>query len=213
MLRIIFTRHGETQWNIEGRCQGQTDIELTEKGLSQGKILAQRLKGLKFENIYSSDLKRAYDTSLEIQRAQNEHVKIINEPLLREYSFGCWEGLTSQDIRSKYLELFLQRELKPDVEIPQAELYSQLQKRCFDFVEKCKERHSSGTVLAVTHSMFIKALIHRYFMIPWEVLKKQMYFDNCSLTIIKIKEEKVVLETLNDTAHFQSVIDVVEARH
>lgn len=224
MVRIIFTRHGETHWNIEGRCQGHTDTELTEKGLSQGQALARRLVFADIDVILTSDLTRAYDTAYQVKAFRDKHARdnhfkgidIIKEPLLREYSFGVWEGLTNSDIKDKYGELYLSRDSDPHTEIPEAEKYNDLVKRCMEFVDKCKINYPNSTVLAVTHGGFIKALLHHFFQMPWNVVKNQMYVENCSLTVLKCGD-KIVLEALNDTAHFeeQSDIDVplVEARH
>ncbi|QNO16131.1 histidine phosphatase family protein [Alkalicella caledoniensis] len=222
MVRIIFTRHGETKWNVEGRCQGQTDIELTEKGVSQGKTLARRLKNFNIDVILTSDLKRAYDTAYQVKRKFDKHnkefhlkaVEIIKDPLLREYSFGLWEGLTTNDIKMKYCDLYEERNLDPNIDIPEAEKYSDLVKRCKEFVDKCVELYPDSTVLAVTHSGFIKALLHHYLELPWSVIKNQMYVGNCSLTVLKCGD-KIVVETINDTAHFEgeSEVRLVEARH
>ncbi|SHJ67799.1 alpha-ribazole phosphatase [Anaerobranca californiensis DSM 14826] len=211
MVRIIFVRHGETQWNLQKRCQGQTDVELTFRGLSQGKILAQRLKNYPLEVVYTSDLQRAKATAQEVINHKDTKIPIISEPLLREFHFGVWEGLTTEEIFEKYRELALKRNISPHVEIPQGEKYADLVNRCQRFVENCLAKHR-GNVLAVTHSVFIKALLHHYLQLPWPVVKNNLYIDNCSLTILKVTEGKVVVERINDTAHFE-LLEVVEARH
>ena len=63
MVRIILVRHGETKWNIEGRYQGQEDTELSERGLEQGRLLAQGLKDVPIDVFVSSPLKRSVMTA------------------------------------------------------------------------------------------------------------------------------------------------------
>lgn len=213
MVKILFTRHGETLWNVEKRCQGQTDIELNNRGLSQAKVLAQRLKNYSLDAIYSSDLIRAYNTAEEIKSIKDNEIPLHKEPLLREFHFGKWEGLTNEEIKTNYGELLNKRALRPDVDIPDGEKYSDLVERCKSFVEKCYENHNGQTVLAVTHSVFIKALLHHYLQLPWPIVKNNMYLDNCSLTVLKVSKDKVVVERINDSAHFEKHGDVVEARH
>lgn len=214
MVRIIFTRHGQTQWNIENRCQGQTDIKLTSKGLSQAKALAQRLKKYNLSVIYTSDLIRASDTAKEVQSQRDkETIDIIKEPLLREHHFGDWEGLTFKEIEIQYKDICSQRNSTPHVEIPMGEKHQELVQRGIKFVEHCFNNHDGETVLAVTHGGFLKALLHHYLELPWRIIKNNMYLENCSLTILNVSEEKVVIERINDTAHFEDSGEMVEARH
>lgn len=214
MVRIIFTRHGQTQWNIENRCQGQTDIKLTSKGLSQAKALAQRLKKYNLSTIYTSDLIRASDTAKEIQRQRAiDEIAIIKNPLLREHAFGDWEGLTFEEIEIQYKDICSQRDSNPHVQIPGGEKHQDLVQRGIKFVEHCLKNHDGETVLAVSHGGFLKALLHHYLELPWKIMKNNMYIENCSLTIFKVSKEKVVIERINDTAHFEDSGEMVEARH
>lgn len=214
MVRIIFTRHGETQWNVENRCQGQRDIKLTDRGLSQAKALAQRLKNHEIDVIYTSDLSRAADTAKEIHQAMDrDWVKVIQEPTLREMGFGDWQGLTFAEIELQYKDLSEERKITPYGEIPGGEKHQDLVQRGIKFVNHCLKNHHGQTVLAVTHGGFLKALLHHYLELPWKIVKNNMYIDNCSLTVFKGKEDKVVIERINDTAHFENQREMVEARH
>ena len=60
---IYITRHGETEWNVEGRCAGRTDVELNETGLKQAQEIKEKLSNIKIDRVISSPLKRAYQTA------------------------------------------------------------------------------------------------------------------------------------------------------
>ena len=82
-MKIYLVRHGESIANAKGIHQGQKiDTSLNKKGLEQAKKIAERLKDENFEIIYSSDLKRAYETAREIAKLQN--LKIVKDKRLRE---------------------------------------------------------------------------------------------------------------------------------
>lgn len=90
--RLILIRHGQTQFNVEGRVQGWADSPLTSQGISQMKLVRHILceEKIVFENIYSSDLKRAMDSAKIIAPDANLFVT----EALREYSFGPFDGKT-----------------------------------------------------------------------------------------------------------------------
>lgn len=82
-MKIYLVRHGESEANAKGIHQGQKiDTSLSKNGLEQAKKIAERLKDEDFEIIYSSDLKRAYETAKEIAKFHN--IKIIKDKRLRE---------------------------------------------------------------------------------------------------------------------------------
>jgi 2,3-bisphosphoglycerate-dependent phosphoglycerate mutase len=91
-------RHGQTDWNVEGRFQGQAEMPLNETGEDQVKELAQKLRKTNFHGIYSSDLKRALDTARYL--ANGNHVQIDRR--LREVNQGEWEGMLYGSIKDLY---------------------------------------------------------------------------------------------------------------
>ena len=104
MTRLYLIRHGETLWNIERRAQGIKNIELSQRGIAQGKLLAQRLKKQKIDIIYSSDLSRAYETASIIGKEIDKPVYTL--PEIREMNFGDWEGLTMSEIKENYKDIY-----------------------------------------------------------------------------------------------------------
>src|SRR5690242_8696605 len=95
MATLLLVRHGETDWNAEGRLQGQTDRPLNEYGRRQARELAERLAGDGVVAIYASDLSRAKETA-EIVGGRLG-LPVVVDPDLRERNWGTWEGLTPRE--------------------------------------------------------------------------------------------------------------------
>ena len=89
-MELYIIRHGQTFWNAEGRLQGQSDIELNENGKAAALALGESLKDTHFDCIYSSPLKRAYETACLIRG--NRDIPIVKDNRLAELSFGVEEG-------------------------------------------------------------------------------------------------------------------------
>ena len=93
MTTLLLVRHGESDWNAEGRLQGHTDRPLSDFGRRQARQLAEALEGEELEAIYSSDLARARETAEIVGERLGLPVEL--DPDLREKDWGTWEGLTS----------------------------------------------------------------------------------------------------------------------
>jgi alpha-ribazole phosphatase len=100
LTKLILIRHGRTLWNSSGKFQGQSDIELSQEGISQAEKLAENFPVTHIDRVYSSNLKRAYITGEIIAKKFN--VPIIKDKRLCEVSFGSWEGLTYDEIHEKW---------------------------------------------------------------------------------------------------------------
>ena len=95
MPTLHFVRHGETDWNREGRVQGQTDVPLSARGREQAEELAASLGERPIGAIWSSDLRRALETAEPLARRLGLEVRVT--PALRERNFGVLEGLTDAE--------------------------------------------------------------------------------------------------------------------
>jgi broad specificity phosphatase PhoE len=92
MTTLLLVRHGETDWNADGRLQGQTDRPLSDFGRRQARQLAEELADEELEAIYSSDLVRARETAEIV--GERMGLPVVLDPDLREKDWGTWEGLT-----------------------------------------------------------------------------------------------------------------------
>ena len=99
-VKLVLWRHGQTEWNMQGRFQGQTDIPLDEVGQQQAERTARLLAALQPSAIFSSDLIRAAATAAPLARLTG--LTVTTDKDLRERYGGLWEGLTDVEIRARY---------------------------------------------------------------------------------------------------------------
>jgi 2,3-bisphosphoglycerate-dependent phosphoglycerate mutase len=105
MYKIVFMRHGESTWNLENRFTGWTDVDLTEKGISEAKSAGQVLKeaGFTFDLAYTSVLKRAIRTLwLALDEMDMMYLPVINDWRLNERHYGALQGLDKGETAAKY---------------------------------------------------------------------------------------------------------------
>lgn len=147
LLHVV--RHGETDWNRDGRVQGHTDVPLNDKGRRQARDLAAELSRKQFDAAYASDLSRAWETA-EIVTAKRslEITRCVN---LREKHFGTWEGLTDVDVRSRFPEAA--RGAWGDGETTEA-----MDARVLGALLRIAAARPGGSVLVVTHGGPIRSL-------------------------------------------------------
>ena len=97
-MKLILIRHGRTDWNVQGRVQGRTDIPLDETGRRQAAAVAQRLSGIRLNAIYASPLTRAHDTAKAVAAFHDCDIYVSEK--LTEINFGAWEGKTGLELDS-----------------------------------------------------------------------------------------------------------------
>lgn len=153
MAELWLVRHGQTDWNIEGRFQGQADVPLNAAGRAEAQKLANELACVPFEAIYSSDLERARETA-EIIAAPHELPVRVDERL-REISHGDWEGLHVSEIRAQAGTAFLDpiQPRSPDFRSPGGESVRELAARVNQVLSEIERAHPNGPVLIVSHAM------------------------------------------------------------
>ena len=146
MATILLARHGETDWNREGRWQGWADPPLNETGREQARALAEELRHTPFDAVYSSDLRRAHETA-EIVAAPHR-VAVVVDSGLREIDVGSWSGLTRAEITARF----------PDGKRPDGETHEQQATRVRAAVTRIARTHPGGRVLVVGHGGTIRSI-------------------------------------------------------
>lgn len=103
MTNLILLRHGESQWNLENRFTGWTDIPLSPKGEQEAHEAGEKLKPYKFDKAYTSVLKRAIDTlNIVLKIIGQEHIPIEYDKALNERHYGALQGLNKAETAKKY---------------------------------------------------------------------------------------------------------------
>ena len=161
MTRLVLIRHGETDWNVEGRYQGQADPPLNARGIAQAQALAAALAPLAIDVLYSSPLKRAWQTAEIV--AQRLDVPLYPEPRLMEIHQGEWQGRLRSEIAAQYPEIFQKWLTDPwHVTPPGGESLQEVQARVYAAVDEILARHRDQTVGLVTHRIPIALLKVRF---------------------------------------------------
>ena len=159
-LRIYLARHGETDWNAERRLQGATDTALNSTGRQQAAKLAERLKGVRLDAVYSSTLSRSRDTA-ELVRGQ---VPLKSLAGLNERRIGKFEGKKlDKNSDPATAQEYPKRSRDPDDELDGGESLNQFYERVRAAFEDIRSQHSSGAILivghAITNQMILRALL------------------------------------------------------
>ncbi|MQG75760.1 MAG: histidine phosphatase family protein [SAR202 cluster bacterium] len=205
MGKWYLVRHGESEWNQEGRILGHADVGLSELGRRQVELLSTRMAGESIDAAYSSDLSRAVDTATGTLGERD--VPLITDPDLREFSYGEWEGLTLQEVKEEDPVLFDARFTRGDnaFAAPGGETSEDILKRVQHFVKGVEERHSPDEdLLIVGHGGSMRALALCLLDLTDESMWK-LRMSNASVSIISNHSRGRVLELWNDTHHLVGI--------
>jgi alpha-ribazole phosphatase len=197
---FYLVRHGETEWNAEGRFCGRTDVRLSEAGRRQARSLAERLKPIPFEALYSSPLERALETARLI--SQPFGLEPILDERLVELNYGQWEGKTLAEIVKNAPKTFQAWDADPaQVAPPGGESGLEAQQRVVSFLDFLAAKHPQGHVLVVLHKTVCRlAICHALGMSPSEY-RRRLILNNAALSIIQPQSYGWQLITFNDTSH------------
>jgi broad specificity phosphatase PhoE len=182
--RLILIRHGITDWNIQKRYQGQTDIPLNEQGKEQARQAAAELASTPIDTFYASDLKRALETAQIIAKDRNLEIK--TNPKLRETHFGVWEGLTIADIKVKYPDLLEKANSDPfNTIFPTGESRGQMFARVGNELKEIAKAHPGETVAIASHEGSISAGICGLLNQSFIEMRPKYRLDNAAFHILE----------------------------
>ncbi len=204
-MRLLLIRHGETDWNNEGRIQGHTDTTLNARGIEQAEKLAARLACEKIDAIYTSPLARAQATADLI--AQKHGIAAIPDDRLKEKYLGELEGLTSGEFEQHYADLYhAWHASKEHYALPGEEPPLVFRQRIQEFIEEVQARHKEATQVAVvSHGGTLGMLIAT--LIGLDVNGRfPFWFDNASISRVDLSGSRPRLRLLNDTCHLNGHI-------
>jgi broad specificity phosphatase PhoE len=186
MTELILIRHGETDWNVEGRYQGQADPPLNREGLDQARLLAKELRDVHLDVLYTSPLRRALQTAQIL--ADSLKVPLHLEPRLMEIHQGDWQGRLRAEISALYPELFRRWETEPwQVTPPGGEHLSHVQARVDRAVGDMLARYRGKRIGVVAHRIPIALIKVRYQGLDPDVVRT-LQLPNTYWETITIKE-------------------------
>ncbi|MDV3426750.1 MAG: histidine phosphatase family protein [Bacillota bacterium] len=197
---VLLVRHGVTKWNTDGKFLGSTDIELSNEGILQAKLVKERLNG-NFDCLYTSPLKRAFETSKIILENTSMAPNIADD--LREINFGEWEGLTLSQVKSRYdeeLYNYMNDEVNAnlvggDLSLRNAAL------RAKNEITGIAKQNMGKRIIIVAHEGILKSGLIGIF--NWKMtMFHKLILGNTSISKISFDENfNSMLISLNDTNH------------
>lgn len=166
-LKLYIVRHGETEWNVIKRFQGQLNTPLTEKGMEKLRETGKKLENVLFDEVYTSELGRTV-ASAEIilnenRGYRNKKLELKKLAELNEVYFGVWQGLTYEEVFLKYPEEannYFYNVKNYKAENVEAENLKDALERFLKGINKILDSHESGNILVVTHGTVLEMFMN-----------------------------------------------------
>ena len=185
-MEIYFVRHGQTIWNVEKRFQGLSDSPLTELGITQAKLLGEKLKDIKFDKFYSTSLKRANDTANYIKGNRKQEVEEFKK-------------LYPEQVKN-----FFFNQLEYDPTEYHGESFIEVRERVIKGLNKFVELNKNyERVLVVSHGATLKTLLHYISGKDISTLSDEAIPKNTSYTIVKYQNGKFEITDFSNTSHLE----------
>jgi len=165
-MKLILVRHGETEWNKLGRFLGHRDISLNPRGVAQAQETAREVIQWKHLAVYSSPLQRTMQVAQEI--SQLGGMPVVQVPGLMELSLGELEGVTGEEMRSGWPQVYdTWRDNPTDVVMPGGESLLELQDRAWNSLMELERDHAEDEhLILVSHNFAIRAIIGKLLGMP-----------------------------------------------
>ena len=200
-LKLYIVRHGQTEWNVLEKFQGQLNSPLIPEGIKKIEKTASELKNIKFEAVYTSELGRTISTAkIILQHNNSEKIKNKNEKLtlhklseLNEINFGEWQGMNFKEIFIKYPEeahnYFYDVKNYTAKNIKGEELNDGLE-RFLKGLKKIRSNHEYGNILIVTHGTVLELFFNYIQNKKAHDLDERKLIGNGQYKIFTLKNEK-----------------------
>ncbi len=208
-VKLFLIRHGQTSWNLEGRYQGNNDIELNQVGIKQAKLAAKYLSRVEFANIYSSPLKRTLYTAEKIKGRRDLEIKVRDD--LKEMNFGKWEGLKFSEINEKYHRDYHNWLEDPYNNRPtDGENFKEITERTTAEINRIVSENADGSSVAViAHGGVILSLLVYWLQIPLARWKSIIQRQG-AINIVVIDKGYPYISAINYTGHLKPIYDDTE---
>jgi broad specificity phosphatase PhoE len=201
---IFLVRHGQTNSNTTGFLMGWSDENLNEVGYAQARALSSRLANLPISSIYTSPLRRTFNTATILAKPHKLEPIVTDEFI--EIHPGDWQGLYIDEIKQKWPELWQQsRTDVSNVTLPNGESFRQVTERAVRAFHTLIEANHGKNIAIVSHEVVIKVIVV-HILEATNSIYRRFEIQNASLSIIQITDGIASLATLNDVSHLESAI-------
>jgi probable phosphoglycerate mutase len=208
--RLLLVRHGETDWNRQGRFQGQIDIPLNENGLAQAAAAGDFLRRVRFDRAYTSSMARPRQTAEGILK-HHPGVPLTSVRHLVEIGHGEWEGCLEEEISASWADLLADWKRAPEtVQMPEGENIHEVWERSLvGWNTIAASLDASETALVVAHDAVNKTILCALLgLTPADIWAVKQ--GNGGVTVIDYPhgtDQPPVVVCLNQTAHLGGVLD------
>ncbi len=201
LMKLYLVRHGETDWNVERRAQGFSDVALNEVGRRQAQALADAFRRVPLTAVYASDLRRAVETAQAI--AAPHGLPVRTDPDLREINQGDFEGVLLSDLRANHGPWMEEWRMRPgELSMPDGESLAQVQERAWAAVERIVAAHPDGPVVAVSHALALTTILCRALAMDLDDFRR-LRQDVAAINAVEFGAGQPCVALLNDTCHLR----------
>ncbi|MBR2374087.1 MAG: histidine phosphatase family protein [Lentisphaeria bacterium] len=203
---FYFIRHGQTADNLKGILQGHRDTDLDEVGLRQAEALAERLRGIEVDGIFTSDLRRTSQTAAAIGKVLAQEPVPMKE--LREWHLGELEGKCWTELKEQYPEIVDCFNVEmDDIAVPGGESHEVFENRIFQCLEKLGREWCGKRIILVTHGGVMRA-VFKHIVGPVAAGNILPISSNASYSnAVRYADGRWRLRCWNDVAHISNVCD------
>ena len=199
--QVYLVRHCESEGNACRRSHAQFDGFVTRKGLKQAEALADRFEQIPVTAMYSSDSYRSRMTAAPLAARKGLPVKY--RMLLREYTIGCWEGMSIGNTALAYPDIYDSWLAAPyDHHVPGADPFEKVADRGVEIIKRMAKENPGGIVVAVTHSCTLTCALTRLLNQPISYYPQIKSGDNTAVTLVEVDEDgNIDILFINDDSH------------
>jgi broad specificity phosphatase PhoE len=200
--RLLLVRHGATTLSAEDRFAGATDIPLSDEGRAQAAALAERLRDDPIDRIYCSPMRRTLETASIV--ADPHGLTPVSRPALREIDHGHWEGLTRQEVESRFKDEYARWEEDPFSSAPAGgECGVDVMARALPVVRAIVEAHHDQQVVVVSHKATIRLIISSLLGFDARGYRDRLDQAPACLNVLDFKDPvRARLMLFNDVSHY-----------
>jgi broad specificity phosphatase PhoE len=202
-VKIVFVRHGETEWNRDERYRGRIDVPLNPTGEWQAKVTARFIcENWQPAAVYSSPLSRALATAQAIAEASGLNVQ--ESPGLIDTNYGLWQSLTPAEAARRWPDLSARWHSAPHtVTLPSGEALAEVQARAMAAVTEITKRHDDETIVMVSHTDVIRLLLMG--MLGMDIERfRHLRQDNCAISLVEESGGDFTMIIMNNTFHLHT---------